>query len=77
MILRCNNCGNYFFEEELNEKNCCLEDEYGIYGEFNSHTYTTIYACPECGSTELEDIGTDEEDLVEYLNKLNEKGKIK
>ena len=77
MIVRCINCGNYFFEEELNEKNCCLEDEYGVYGEFNSHTYTTIYACPNCGSTELEDIGTDEEDLVEYLNKLNEKGKIK
>ena len=77
MIVRCNNCGHYFFEEELNEKNCCLEDEYGVYGEFNSHTYTTIYACPECGSTELEEIGIDEEDLVEYLNKLNEKGKIK
>lgn len=77
MILRCNNCGNYFFEEELNEKNCCLEDEYGVYGEFNSHTYTTIYACPNCGSTELEEIGIDEEDLVDYLNKLNEKGKIK
>lgn len=77
MIVRCNNCGHYFFEEELNEKNCCLEDEYGVYGEFNSHTYTTIYACPNCGSTELEEIGIDEEDLVEYLNKLNEKGKIK
>ncbi len=77
MIVRCNNCGHYFFEEELNEKNCCLEDEYGVYGEFNSHTYTTIYACPECGSTELEEIGIDEEDLVDYLNKLNEKGKIK
>ena len=41
MIVRCNNCGNYFFEEELNEKSCCLESEYGVYGEFNSHTYTT------------------------------------
>ena len=77
MIVRCNNCGHYFFEEELNEKNCCLEDEYGVYGEFNSHTYTTIYACPNCGSTELEEIGIDEEDLVDYLNKLNKKGKIK
>ena len=77
MIVRCNNCGHYFFEEELNEKNCCLEDEYGVYGEFNTHTYTTIYACPNCGSTELEEIGIDEEDLVDYLNKLNEKGKIK
>lgn len=77
MIVRCNNCGHYFFEEELNEKNCCLEDEYGVYGEFNSHTYTTIYACPNCGSTELEEIGIDEEDLVDYLNKLNEKGRIK
>ena len=77
MIVRCNNCGHYFFEEELNEKNCCLESEYGVYGEFNSHTYTTIYACPNCGSTELEEIGIDEEDLVDYLNKLNEKGKIK
>lgn len=77
MIVRCNNCGHYFFEEELNEKNCCLEDEYGVYGEFNSHTYTTIYACPNCGSTELEEIASDDEGLVDYLNKLNEKGKIK
>lgn len=77
MIVRCNNCGHYFFEEELNEKSYCLESEYGVYSDFNTHTYSTCYACPNCGSTELEEIGIDEEDLVEYLNKLNEKGKIK
>ena len=38
MIVRCNNCGHYFFEEELNEKSYCLESEYGVYSDFNTHT---------------------------------------
>lgn len=72
MIYRCNNCGHYFFEENAKQEKCCLESLYGVYGDFNTHTYSTYYACPNCGSIELEDIEEDIEELVVELNNLNE-----
>ena len=68
MVVRCNHCGLYFFEEDSETYYTPDTDYYGT---------NKIMCCPNCGCTELEDIGTDEEDLVEYLNKLNEQGKIK
>lgn len=68
MIVRCNNCGNYFFEEDSGTYYTPDTDYYGT---------NKIMCCPNCGCTELEDIASDDEGLVDYLNKLNEKGKIK
>ena len=64
MVVRCNHCGLYFFEEDSGTYYTPDTDYYGT---------NKIMCCPNCGCTELEDIGNDEEDLVDYLNKVNEK----
>lgn len=72
MIYKCNDCGYYFFEEDAKEEKCCLESLYGVYSDFNTHTYSTYYACPNCGGDSLEELYEDIVDLVEELNNLNE-----
>lgn len=49
----CNNCGAVF--DEPIEKPTTYENIYGVSGEVESRTYTTICLCPNCGTDDIEE----------------------
>lgn len=67
MICRCENCGNYFTDDEIEEKEICYEEYYGVSGLFNDKHYGIINVCPHCGSSDFED-NVSEFEVVELLN---------
>ena len=57
----CKNCDTIFEKEEGYEKRVCLEDWYGVGGQFESSTYIMTIACPECLSVEVDDYEEEED----------------
>ena len=66
-IYYCYDCARYFTEEELDDKRVCLEEEYGVSGDFKSKTYANVSCCPHCKSTDYQ-IENDTDEIVEILN---------
>lgn len=57
-MVKCKCCGEIFPYDDLqlSEEHGCYESDYGVYFEFDSHTYydVTNTICPYCGSDEYE-----------------------
>lgn len=51
-MLKCGWCDCVFDEEDGLERRVCLEDYYGVGGQFEDSTYIECIACPNCGSVE-------------------------
>ena len=66
-IYRCGDCGKYFTEEQMEEKQICYEEEYGVAGMFPYNTYDNVCCCPHCNSTNFQECN-DEEEIVDVLN---------
>lgn len=73
-LVRCLSCGEVFPCDDLIEKEIsgCYESDYGVYDQFNSHTYYsgTELCCPYCGDSENLINGymcNDCENFVEYF----------
>lgn len=75
MIYYCENCDCYYDEEDLEEKEICLEEEYGVNDLFPDKHYEKILTCPNCGNEDLEII--EESEAVDLLNELKKKLKKK
>lgn len=71
MIYYCENCDCYYDEEDLEEKEICLEEEYGVNDLFPDKHYEKILTCPNCGNEDLETI--EESEAVDLLNELKKK----
>lgn len=67
-IYYCKDCGMFFTENQMEEKEICYEELYGIAGDFHTKTYTTVGCCPHCMSIEYEE-ETDEDNIIELLNR--------
>ena len=72
-IYKCNECGSYFKEEDLDTKEICLEEELGVAGDFNGRTYRDVDCCPKCKSTDFDDFRDvdDVDEVIEALNNYN------
>lgn len=78
-IYKCENCGKFFSEDELNYTiHRDMEDYYGVGNEFHQHHYEDIVVCPECRRDELEELTAEEvleelglttREILEELNK--------
>lgn len=75
MIYYCEKCDCYYDEEDLEEKEICLEEEYGVNDLFPDKHYEKILTCPSCGNEDLETI--EESEAVDLLNELKKKLKQK
>lgn len=73
IIYKCNECGSYFKEEDLDTKEICLEEELGVAGDFNGRTYRDVDCCPKCKSTDFDDFRNvdDVDEVIEALNNYN------
>lgn len=71
MIYYCEKCDCYYDEEDLEEKEICLEEEYGVNDLFPDKHYEKILTCPNCGNEDLETI--EESEAVDLLNDLKKK----
>ena len=68
-LYECKDCGKYFQENEIESKQICYEEEYGVASDFNSKTYDNVDCCPYCRSTNfIECDYKDLDDIVEMLN---------
>ena len=72
-IYKCNECGSYFKEEDLDTKGICLEEELGVAGDFNTRTMKEVDCCPKCKSTDFDDFRNvdDVDEVIEALNNYN------
>lgn len=75
MIYYCEKCDCYYDEEDLEEKEICLEEEYGVTDLFPDKHYEKILTCPSCGNEDLETFR--ESEAVDLLNELKKKLKKK
>lgn len=66
-IYYCRDCGMYFTENEMGEKEICYEEEYGVAGDFPTKTYARVDCCPYCKSTDYYE-ESDDEEICELLN---------
>ena len=66
-IYYCRDCGKYFTEDQIGEKEICYEKEYGILGMFSNRTYARVGCCPYCESTDYEEC-EDAEEICDLLN---------
>ena len=71
-IYRCEDCDKYFTYVQIEEKEICYEQEYGVSADFNTRTYKNVNCCPHCQSTNYEECNDDEE-IVKYLNRYVDK----
>ena len=69
-IYKCNECGSYFKEEDLDTKEICLEEELGVAGDFNTRTMKEVDCCPKCKSTDFDDF-RDVDDVDEVIIATN------
>jgi len=60
-IYECRDCGKYFTTDQMDEKEICNEEYYGVSGQFAYNTYTNVCCCPYCQSTDFEECNDDEE----------------
>lgn len=55
-MFECGECGAQFEEmAEIHKPGGCYEADYGVYGDFDSHTYypaVDYMGCPNCGAGE-------------------------
>lgn len=56
MYYKCHDCNEYFDEDDMDEKEICLEDYYGVGRMFQSHNYQRVGCCPHCHSEEIEEV---------------------
>ena len=72
-IYKCNECGSYFKEDDVDSKEICLEEELGVAGDFNGRTYRDVDCCPKCKSTDFDDFRNvdDVDEVIEALNNYN------
>lgn len=77
-IYYCYDCARYFTEDEMADKRVCLEEEYGVAGDFHTKTYANVSCCPYCKSTDYQ-IEDDTDEIVEILNSYSQYnvGKVK
>lgn len=68
-IFECKDCGKYFSENDMSEKQICYEEEYGVASDFNSKTYENVNCCPYCESTDYRECDyKDLDGIIEMLN---------
>ena len=72
-IYKCNECGSYFKEDDVDSKELCLEEELGVAGDFNTRTMKEVDCCPKCKSTDFDDFRNvdDVDEVIEALNNYN------
>ena len=72
-IYKCNECGSYFKEDDVDLKELCLEEELGVAGDFNTRTMKEVDCCPKCKSTDFDDFRDvdDVDEVIEALNNYN------
>jgi hypothetical protein len=72
-IYKCNECGSYFKEEDLDTKEICLEEELGVAGDVKGRTYRDVDCCPKCKSNDFDDFRDvdDVDEVIEALNNYN------
>lgn len=69
MYYKCHDCKEFFDEEEMETRNVCWENEYGVGGMFQDKHYSEVGCCPCCGSIEIEE--QSDYDLMCEINRLN------
>lgn len=67
-IYKCENCGRLFTEEEMEEREICLENEYDVGSMFCDKHYQRVGCCPSCSDYEMHEMGTYE--LLEEIEDL-------
>lgn len=72
-IYKCNECGSYFKEDDVDSKELWLEEELGVAGDFNGRTYRDVDCCPKCKSNDFDDFRDvdDVDEVIEALNNYN------
>lgn len=66
MSFECQKCGERFQEDEADTRTIDLEFECGVGGDFLEHHTRTIYICPECGTSDIEECEEHEEEEEDY-----------
>ena len=73
----CRNCGSSF--RELEDREICLEEEFGVSSLFSNRHYGSIGVCPSCGSSDWDEILRPEPDIIildTKLAKVHYKGRV-
>lgn len=55
-MVKCEECHNWYDEEDLKQKTICFEEEFGVSDLFNTRTKTKVDCCPNCGSISLTEL---------------------
>lgn len=63
----CRNCEESFSGDDLERRQVCFEDEYGVSHLFPDKHYHTVYACPNCHSEDELDEAIQCEQCGEWL----------
>ena len=71
-LYRCDNCDKVFCDNEMDSVRVDMEAYYGVGSDFPDHHYENMSACPNCKSTDFEDIGTFDLDDFEDAWKLKD-----
>ena len=66
-IYCCEECGKYFTDNQMDEKQICNEEYYGVSGQFAYNTYSNVGCCPHCKSTDYKEV-KDYDEICEMLN---------
>lgn len=67
-IYKCESCGELFDSDEIEEREICLENEYGVGGMFNGKHYQKVSCCPYCNDYEIREMSNYE--LLEEIEDL-------
>ena len=72
----CKDCGETFDEDEALQRRVCLEDYYGVGGQFENSTVVMCTACPNCDSVEVDEIESwrDDDDEADEFDDDDEEG---
>ena len=77
-VFYCESCHEYFDEDDLEEKEICLEHYYGVASQFDNHHYTLVSVCPYCGGHEISQASVyDLINEIDYLKKELKKWQLK
>lgn len=74
-IYYCKECDGYFSDNQIDEKEICYEEEYGVLGLFPDRTYANVSCCPHCGGTDYDE--EDEDEIADLLNYYTRKKVVK
>ena len=56
-LYQCNDCGGVFDEDSIVSVRTDMENYYGVGSDFPDHHYENLLGCPDCNSTDIEELG--------------------